>query len=138
MISSIGDRRSTAWDNAPGPSTITRTDALAAVNDGRRALDEGFFRAKLINKGLVYAPEHGQIAYTVSGMADFIRRQLNLEPNLLAGRGALLCTVRRLFTTRWRQWVGRGLRTCAMSNRTGTGPSLARRHQSSPCKSIPA
>lgn len=77
MISSIGDRRSTAWDNAPGPSTITRTDALAAVNDGRSALDEGFFRAKLINKGLVYAPEHGQIAYTVSGMADFIRRQLN-------------------------------------------------------------
>lgn len=50
MISSIGDRRSTAWDNAPGPSTITRTDALAAVNDGRSALDEGFFRAKLINK----------------------------------------------------------------------------------------
>jgi hypothetical protein len=34
-------------------------------------------RANLIHKGLVYAPEHGQIAFTVPGMADFIRRQLD-------------------------------------------------------------
>lgn len=32
-------------------------------------------RANLIHKGLVYAPEHGLIAYTVPGMADFIERQ---------------------------------------------------------------
>ncbi len=32
-------------------------------------------RANLISKGLVYAPEHGLIAYTVPGMADFIARQ---------------------------------------------------------------
>lgn len=32
-------------------------------------------RANLIHKGLVYAPEHGLIAYTVPGMADFIDRQ---------------------------------------------------------------
>jgi len=28
----------------------------------------------LISKGLVYAPEHGQIAYTVPGMAAYIDR----------------------------------------------------------------
>lgn len=32
-------------------------------------------RANLIAKGLIFAPEHGRIAYTVPGMADFIRRQ---------------------------------------------------------------
>ena len=32
-------------------------------------------RAALIAKGLVYAPEHGRIAFTVPGMADFISRQ---------------------------------------------------------------
>jgi hypothetical protein len=32
-------------------------------------------RAKLISKGLIYAPEHGKVAFTVPGMADFIQRQ---------------------------------------------------------------
>lgn len=32
-------------------------------------------RANLIAKGLIYAPEHGIVAFTVPGMADFIRRQ---------------------------------------------------------------
>ena len=32
-------------------------------------------RASLISKGIVYAPEHGAIAYTVPGMADFVRRR---------------------------------------------------------------
>jgi AAA ATPase-like protein len=35
----------------------------------------GPIRANLIHKGLVYAPEHGQVAYTVPGMAAFISRQ---------------------------------------------------------------
>jgi AAA ATPase domain len=35
----------------------------------------GPVRAKLIAKGLVFAPEHGSIAFTVPGMADFIARQ---------------------------------------------------------------
>ena len=34
----------------------------------------GPYRAALISKGLVYAPEHGQIAYTVPGMAAYIDR----------------------------------------------------------------
>ena len=33
-------------------------------------------RAKLISKGLVWAPEHGKIAFTVPGMADFIDREI--------------------------------------------------------------
>ena len=32
-------------------------------------------RANLIAKGLIFAPEHGRIAYTVPGMADYIKRQ---------------------------------------------------------------
>ncbi len=40
---------------------------------GSQAL--GPMRAKLIAKGIVYAPEHGMIAYTVPGMSDFVRRR---------------------------------------------------------------
>lgn len=36
-------------------------------------------RANLINKGLIYAPEHGTIAFTVPGMADFINRQVDQD-----------------------------------------------------------
>lgn len=32
-------------------------------------------RAKLISKGIVYSPEHGIIAYSVPGMADYVRRR---------------------------------------------------------------
>ncbi|SEO03877.1 hypothetical protein [Cryobacterium luteum] len=32
-------------------------------------------RANLISKGLIYAPEHGVVAFTVPGMAAFILRQ---------------------------------------------------------------
>jgi hypothetical protein len=42
---------------------------------GRKITSLGPIRAKLIAKGLIYAPEHGLVAYTVPGMADFIRRQ---------------------------------------------------------------
>jgi hypothetical protein len=40
----------------------------------RKQTSLGPVRAKLISKGLVYSPEHGQIAFTVPGMADFISR----------------------------------------------------------------
>ena len=35
----------------------------------------GPVRAKLISKGLVFAPARGAIAFTVPGMAEFIARQ---------------------------------------------------------------
>jgi hypothetical protein len=42
---------------------------------GRAPTSLGPARASLIFKGLVYAPEHGVIAFTVPGMANFIQRQ---------------------------------------------------------------
>jgi hypothetical protein len=33
-------------------------------------------RAGLIGKGLIYAPAHGRVAFTVPGMSDFITRQV--------------------------------------------------------------
>lgn len=41
----------------------------------KRPSSVGPTRVGLIHKGLVYAPEHGLIAFTVPGMADFINRQ---------------------------------------------------------------
>lgn len=35
----------------------------------------GPVRAKLISKGLIYAPSHGLVAFTVPGMPAFIARQ---------------------------------------------------------------
>ena len=36
-------------------------------------------RSSLIGKGIVYAPEHGIIAYTVPGIADFVRRRHDVQ-----------------------------------------------------------
>ena len=74
-----------------GRATPAERDYLRAMSDdggGRPSLSSdvaarmgrtpsalGPARASLINKGLVYAPEHGQIAYTVPGMAGYITRQ---------------------------------------------------------------
>lgn len=42
---------------------------------GRGVNSFGPARASLISKGLIYAPEHGIVAFTVPGMAAFIQRQ---------------------------------------------------------------
>lgn len=42
---------------------------------GREANSLGPARSSLIAKGLVCAPDHGVVALTVPGMADFIQRQ---------------------------------------------------------------
>ncbi|NIL82370.1 ATP-binding protein [Rhodococcoides kroppenstedtii] len=107
------------WNAAPR-APFDDEDAHIAVDEGRRALDDGFFpsrwnrssererrylraiadtgedqprsgrvaaamgstttavsdvRDSTIRKGLVWSPEHGRVAFTVPGMADFIRRQ---------------------------------------------------------------
>jgi AAA ATPase domain len=46
-----------------------------ATRLGKTPTGVGPIRDSLIKKGLIYSPEHGQIAYTVPGMADFIARQ---------------------------------------------------------------
>ncbi len=74
------------WERAT-PGERDYMSAMAADGDApsqsgevARRLDKqptqlGPVRAKLIAKGLVFAPEHGSIAFTVPGMADFIARQ---------------------------------------------------------------
>lgn len=46
-----------------------------AARLGRPVRSFGPVRASLIAKGLVYAPEHGMVAFTVPGMGAFIERQ---------------------------------------------------------------
>jgi AAA ATPase domain len=46
-----------------------------ATRLGKKQASLGPIRAGLISKGLVYAPEHGLVAFTVPGMANFISRQ---------------------------------------------------------------
>jgi len=46
-----------------------------ATRLGKKVSAIGPARAGLIGKGLIYAPDHGMVAYTVPGMATFIRRQ---------------------------------------------------------------
>jgi hypothetical protein len=55
-----------------GPS---QSGEIARRLNKKRANLLGPTRAKLINKGLIYAPEHGLIAFTVPGMAGFVNRQ---------------------------------------------------------------
>lgn len=47
----------------------------------RRPASLGPTRANLIAKGLIYAPEHGIVAFTVPGMAGFITRQPADQPD---------------------------------------------------------
>lgn len=53
-----------------GPSAT----APVAQRMGLQPSSLGPYRAALIAKGLVYSPEHGQIAYTVPGMAGYVNR----------------------------------------------------------------
>ncbi len=60
----------TMAEDGAGPSSTGEV----AQRLGRKPAALGPVRAKLISKGLVYAPEHGHIAFTVPGMAEFIAR----------------------------------------------------------------
>ncbi len=74
------------WDRAtPGEQEYLRAMAMdgdagslsgeVARRLKRRPNSLGPTRAKLIEKGLVYSPQHGTIAFTVPRMAEFIKRQ---------------------------------------------------------------
>ena len=56
-----------------GDAGSTSRDVAARL--GRSVNSFGPARASLIAKGLIYAPGHGLVAFTVPGMASFIRRQ---------------------------------------------------------------
>lgn len=76
----------TRWDRAT-PKEREYLAAMATDGDSGSASGEvaarlgkkvgamGVVRASLITKGLIYAPEHGRVAFTVPRMADFISRQ---------------------------------------------------------------
>jgi hypothetical protein len=78
------------WERAT-PAERGYMAAMAQDGDGPSSTGEvanrlhkkptslGPTRANLINKGLIYPPEHGQIAFTVPGMADFISREDAVE-----------------------------------------------------------
>jgi len=48
---------------------------LAAAMGKRRVSDLSVARSEVIKKGLLYAPERGQLAFTVPGMHTFIAQQ---------------------------------------------------------------
>jgi len=50
------------------------SSGVVASRTGTKVPSIGPLRASLIGKGLIYAPKHGQIAYTVPGMAAFVHR----------------------------------------------------------------
>ena len=52
---------------------------VAATLGGHRAVS--VVREQLIDDGLIYSPERGQVAFTVPGFADFIRRTQATQPS---------------------------------------------------------
>jgi hypothetical protein len=64
--------RAMAVDGDDGSSS-----SEVATRLSRKPASLGPTRASLIAKGLVYAPEHGVVAFTVPGMAAFIGRQVD-------------------------------------------------------------
>jgi hypothetical protein len=59
-------------DDDGTPSRIADVTARLGKASSRAI---GPARSSLIAKGIVYAPEHGVVAYTVPGMADYVRRR---------------------------------------------------------------
>lgn len=58
---------------APEAGTHTATSQIAE-RLGMRPNSLGPARARLIDKGLIYSPEHGYVAFTVPGMAQYVAR----------------------------------------------------------------
>jgi hypothetical protein len=67
------ERRYLAAMARSGEGPVTTPEVANRL--GRKLTSLGPVRATLIAKGLVYSPEHGQVAFTVPGMDEFIARQ---------------------------------------------------------------
>ncbi|MDN4611574.1 ATP-binding protein [Arthrobacter burdickii] len=65
-----GYLRAMAHDGDAGSSTSQIAERL-----GVKVTALGPARAQLINKGIIYSPKYGQVAFTVPGMSGFILRQ---------------------------------------------------------------
>ncbi len=60
-------------DRGEGP--VLMSDLVAALGKDRPA-QLSPTRNHLISKGLVYAPDRGEVDFTVPGMAEFVKRQV--------------------------------------------------------------
>ena len=56
---------------------VGSSSSEVATRLSRKPTSLGPTRASLIARGLIYAPEHGVVAFTVPGMAAFIDRQID-------------------------------------------------------------
>ena len=56
-----------------GGSTPSTGDIAHSLHSTQKALSVP--RGRLIDKGLIYSPEHGHVAFTVPGMSEFLQRQ---------------------------------------------------------------
>jgi hypothetical protein len=63
-----------AMSDLGGDGAVTVADLVAPMNKNR-VQDLSVARTELIRKGLLYAPERGQLAFTVPGMSAFIQKQ---------------------------------------------------------------
>jgi hypothetical protein len=59
----------------------SRTQEIAA-RLGKVHSSVGPTRAGLIGKGLIFSPEYGYVAFTIPGMAEFVRRHTEPESGL--------------------------------------------------------
>ncbi len=68
---------------APGAGTahVATGDIAAALGASQKATSVA--RGQLIDKGLIYSPEYGHVAFTVPGMAQYLTRQ---DPTITPGR----------------------------------------------------
>ena len=69
-----------------GEGPYRSSDVAAALNESVQAL--GPRRAKIINKGMIYSPAHGDIAFTVPMFEDYLMRIRAASGGLTSGGGA--------------------------------------------------
>ena len=73
-------------DQRPGSRGMSNKKEVARVADelGENVQTLGPRRAKIINKGMIYSPAHGDIAFTVPMFENFLKR---LENSNTVSRG---------------------------------------------------
>ncbi len=62
-------------------AAVATADVVSALSSSQKATSVA--RGQLIDKGLIYSPEYGRIAFTVPGMADYLARQ---DPSITPGQ----------------------------------------------------
>ena len=76
----------TACESSPKTEKARQSAVRLRDSEQEDRQQVGPIRARLIHKGLAYAPEHGLVAYTVPGVADFINGQVDRRAPAPEGR----------------------------------------------------